>query len=36
METRADFGSTPVKSIDTDRPLEATIRDVVRATWDAL
>jgi thymidylate kinase len=36
METRADFGSTPVRPVDTDRPLEASIRDVIRAAWDAL
>lgn len=35
METQADFSPTPVIPIDTNRPLDETIRAVVKAVWAA-
>jgi hypothetical protein len=36
METSADFGGTPAIEVDTTRPLDETIRNIVRAVWKAL
>ena len=36
LEVQADFSGTPVIRVDTNRPLDETIRTVVRAVWAAL
>lgn len=36
LESRAEFGATPVVRLDTGRPLDETVRAAVRAAWEAL
>ena len=36
LESRPEFSGTPVIQIDTNRPLDETVRTVVRAVWSAL
>jgi len=36
LETRAEFPGVPVAVIDTDRPLEETVRDAVQAVWSVI
>jgi hypothetical protein len=36
METSGDFGSTPVSAVATDRALEETATELMRAVWTAL
>lgn len=36
LESNGDYGSAPVAAIDTDRPIDVTVRDTVCTVWNSL